>query len=83
LVLNKILKIHGYSTYDLWPGVIFDIESEEGRAILGTPNGSGVAWMLIQHSKALGERAIEKVTIFHAPKKGDLFRWPSLLFWIV
>jgi hypothetical protein len=69
--------------YELWPGITFDIQSEEGKAILGTPYGSGVAWMLIQHSKALRERTIKKVTIFYSPKKDDLFRWPSLLFWIV
>ncbi|RYN55588.1 hypothetical protein AA0114_g3153 [Alternaria tenuissima] len=58
LVLNKIIKMHGRSMYELWPGITFDIQSEEGKAILGTPHGSGVAWMLIQHSKALRERTI-------------------------
>ncbi|KAF1834106.1 hypothetical protein BDW02DRAFT_639576 [Decorospora gaudefroyi] len=57
-------------------------KSEEGRAILGTPHGSGVAWMLIQHQKHLGVRRLEKVMVFYAPKEGDLWRWPSLLFWI-
>lgn len=82
-MLNKIIKMHGRSMYELWPDITFDIQSEEGKAILGTPHGSGVAWMLIQHSKALRERITKKVTIFYAPKKDDLFRWPSLLFWIV
>jgi hypothetical protein len=73
-VLNKIISKHGQFTYDKWPGVTFSMESEEGKAILGTPNGCGVAFMLIQHGKALGEKRIEKVTLFHAAKQDDLFR---------
>jgi hypothetical protein len=73
----------GRSGYDAWPGVTFDIESEEGKAILGTPNGAGTAWLLIQRKRELGRRRIEKVTVFHAGMKEDMFGWPSLLFWIV
>jgi hypothetical protein len=47
-----------------WPGVAYDAESEEGRALLGTPNGSGVAFMLIQHKEQLGRKKIGKVTVF-------------------
>jgi len=83
LVLNKIISNHVTFTYEMWPGITFGMDTEEGKAILGTPNGCGVAWMLNQHSKALGEKNIEKVTLFHAAKKDDLFRWPTLLFWIV
>jgi hypothetical protein len=82
-VLNKIMRKNGRSTYDAWPGVTFDIESEEGKAILGTPNGAGTAWLLIQHRRQLRPRKIEKVTVFYADNEGDLYRWPSLLFWIV
>lgn len=34
LVLNKIIKMHGRSMYEPWPGITFDIQSEEGKAIL-------------------------------------------------
>ena len=83
LVLNNIISKHGTFTFEFWPGITFGMDTEEGKAILGTPNGCGVAWMLIQHKKAFGEKNIEKVTLFHAAKKDDLFRWPTLLFWIV
>jgi len=83
LVLNNIISKHTTFTYEMWPGITFGMDTEEGKAILGTPNGCGVAWMLIQHSKAFGKKNIEKVTLFHAAKKDDLFRWPTLLFWIV
>ena len=80
-----LVNIYGLHECCLWPGLTFDIESEEGQAILGTPNGSGVAWMLIQHKAQLGEKKIKKVTVFHASASGDHYisRRPSLLFWIV
>ncbi|EFQ94482.1 hypothetical protein CFE70_006410 [Pyrenophora teres f. teres 0-1] len=31
----------------VWPGISFDADSEQGHALLGTPNGSGVAWLLL------------------------------------
>jgi hypothetical protein len=43
-ILNKILKKHNRTQYELWPGMTFAIDSEEGKAILGTPNGAGAAW---------------------------------------
>ena len=84
-VLGNIFAGHGLHQCHSWPGLTFDIESEEGRAILGTPNGSGVAWMLIQHKAQLGEKKIKKVTVFHASASGDhcISGRPSLLFWIV
>jgi hypothetical protein len=81
-LLQKVIEKHGHDTYLEWPGVSFEAESEEGRAILGTPNGSGVAWMLVQHKKQFGGKSVERVNLFYAPKKSDLYRWPSLLFWI-
>ncbi|CAA9962859.1 hypothetical protein PTMSG1_06227 [Pyrenophora teres f. maculata] len=80
-VLKSVIAKQGVEEYSLWPGLTFDIESEEGRAILGSPNGAGVAWMLLQHKTQLGEKKIEKVTVFYATGQSDLFRWPSLLFW--
>lgn len=70
-------------TYDVWPGMTFDIAGEEGMAILGTPNGAGTAWLLIQRKRELGHRRIKKVTIFYAEDEADIWMWPSLLFWVV
>ncbi|KAH7079617.1 hypothetical protein FB567DRAFT_533015 [Paraphoma chrysanthemicola] len=83
-ILNKIAAKQPSNTYDAWPGVTFDIESEEGRAILGTPHGAGVAWMLIQRREELGVRGrrISRVTMFWAEGDGEVWKWPSLLFWI-
>lgn len=83
LILNKIISKHVTFKYETWPDITFGMDTEEGKAILGTPNGAGIAWVLVQHRKSFGEKRIEKVTLFHAAKKHDLFRWPSLLLWIV
>lgn len=47
-----------------WPGICYDATSLEGQALLGSPNGSGVAYMLIQHKQELGHKTIEKITVF-------------------
>ncbi|KAK2762134.1 hypothetical protein FQN54_001141 [Arachnomyces sp. PD_36] len=47
-----------------WPGVSYDMSTKEGKAILGTPNGSGVAFFLLNHKPELGVRVPTKVTVF-------------------
>lgn len=34
------------------------------EAMLGTPNVSGAAWMLVQHYEALGRKMIGDITVF-------------------
>jgi hypothetical protein len=54
-------------TYPVWPGITIDMDSEEGKALLGTPNGSGVAWLLVQHKAEcqLGHKTVIKVSLFY------------------
>ncbi|KAF2243987.1 hypothetical protein BU26DRAFT_569871 [Trematosphaeria pertusa] len=47
-----------------WPGVTFSMHTDEGKALLGSPNGAGVAFMLIQHQQQLGRKTIARVTVF-------------------
>ncbi|RFU33648.1 hypothetical protein B7463_g2679, partial [Scytalidium lignicola] len=46
--------------------VVFGMDTEEGQAILGSPNGSGVAWILINHkdNNLLGIKTIQSVTVW-------------------
>jgi hypothetical protein len=60
-----------------WPGTDYDAASEEGQALLGTPNGSSVAFMLVQHKQQLGHKTVDKITVFE--QKRELM----LLFHIV
>jgi hypothetical protein len=47
-----------------WPGVAYDADSEGGQALLGTPNGSSIAYMLVQHRRYLGHKIVDKITVF-------------------
>ncbi|KAH7400637.1 hypothetical protein DE146DRAFT_781153 [Phaeosphaeria sp. MPI-PUGE-AT-0046c] len=47
-----------------WPGITFKTDTAEGEALLGTPNGSGVAYMLIEHGEALGHKQVERIFVF-------------------
>jgi len=40
------------------------MESEEGKALLGTPNGRGVAWLLVQHRARLGRKTVGGVRVW-------------------
>ncbi|CAO1601171.1 hypothetical protein XANCAGTX0491_004835 [Xanthoria calcicola] len=42
----------------LWPGVSFDIDTKEGQALLGTPNGLATAYILADRAAAMGRRSI-------------------------
>lgn len=50
--------------FPLWPGISYAMTSDEGKSILGTPNGAGVAFFLYQHKPELGVRVPTKVTLF-------------------
>jgi hypothetical protein len=47
-----------------WPGTDYDVASEEGKTLLGTPNGSSTAYMLVQHKEQLGHKTVDKITVF-------------------
>jgi len=48
---QKENQIFGGKRILKWPGITFKADSEEAQALLETPNGSGVAWLLIQHKR--------------------------------
>ena len=41
----------------------FAADSDEGLAILGTPNGVGTAYLLAQHRDGLGHRVVDKIEV--------------------
>jgi hypothetical protein len=43
------------------PSIGWDIDEDEAKALLGTPNGCGVAWLLVQHRRKLGWKAVQHV----------------------
>lgn len=64
-----------------WPGITIPMDNLDAVALLGTPNGSGVAWLLAQHKAELGHRVVKQVSIFFTKDDGGLEK-PNLLFWI-
>lgn len=48
----------------LWPGDRIDVDSEIGKALLGTPNGRAVAYLLSQHRETLVNVTIHQFTVF-------------------
>jgi hypothetical protein len=59
-----------------WPGKVFEMASSEGRAILGSPNGRGVAFLLATHKELLGQRIIERVLVWRVYSQ----KWGYVLF---
>ncbi|KAI4090693.1 MAG: hypothetical protein LQ344_004596 [Seirophora lacunosa] len=62
-----------------YPGKVYDMRSDDGKALLGCPHGVGVAWLIADHSNVLG-RKIPVVRVFTTPARlmRDLFDYHVL-----
>ncbi|KAL8742621.1 MAG: hypothetical protein Q9184_008224, partial [Pyrenodesmia sp. 2 TL-2023] len=63
-IMVDIINKHAITGSIDWPGLTFGIDTEEGQALLGTPNGFGTAFLLIDRARELGRRIVY-VTIFN------------------
>ncbi|EDU43710.1 conserved hypothetical protein [Pyrenophora tritici-repentis Pt-1C-BFP] len=64
-----------------WPGTEFSTATDEGHALLGSPNGAAFAYFLMQHKAQLGQKTITKITVFRPDNDDDLdFVDASLVF---
>ncbi|KAL9067578.1 MAG: hypothetical protein Q9161_006767 [Pseudevernia consocians] len=61
-VINEAIGSAG--NLNPWPGMRFGTEMEQGKALLGTAHGYGVAWFLINHQETLGRKKVTAVTVF-------------------
>ncbi|MCJ1333503.1 hypothetical protein MMC10_010203 [Thelotrema lepadinum] len=58
--------------YPTWPGVSFQTDTEQGKSLVGCPNGWGVAFMLGQRADTtLGRKTIDRVAVMGNPFDGD------------
>ncbi|KAF2109955.1 hypothetical protein BDV96DRAFT_669005 [Lophiotrema nucula] len=64
-----------------WPGETFSTDVDEGKALLGAPNGVGIGWLLAQHKRQLGNKIVEKVQVFMSVAAAGKF--PTLLYHVV
>ncbi|KAJ4316879.1 hypothetical protein N0V94_005221 [Neodidymelliopsis sp. IMI 364377] len=68
-------------TLNEWPGTKFGTETDEGHALVGSPNGAAFAYFLMQHKADLGRKTITHVTVFRAETDDDVgFVDPHLVF---
>ena len=55
-----------------YPGETFARGSEQYQALMGTPHGKSMAWLLIDHPNELAEKVIDSITMFTTEGKYQL-----------
>ncbi|PSN73341.1 hypothetical protein BS50DRAFT_185402 [Corynespora cassiicola Philippines] len=78
-IISRVLDNVGLPL-EPWPGVKIDMNTENGKALLGSPNAVALAYFLIQHKdEGLGNRVVTGVSLFH----GDTdHKAPCFVFYI-
>ncbi|KAI4640738.1 hypothetical protein J4E93_008329 [Alternaria ventricosa] len=65
---------------DPWPGTDFSMETDAGKALLGSPVGRWAGYFLMQHKRRLGgNKVISKVRVFKGLEDEN---WPYFLFYV-
>ncbi|KAF2878033.1 hypothetical protein BDV95DRAFT_600711 [Massariosphaeria phaeospora] len=62
-IMQRALQSKGVEVGE-WPGYSFEMTSDEGQALLGSPNGVGLGYLLVQRKKELGNKCVTKATVF-------------------
>ena len=74
-LIDEILEFRRPSNDVSWSDrLTFDLNSQEGKALLACPNGIAVAWLLIHHASVLGPRE-PRVTIFNPRGNNRMMIW--------
>ncbi|KAF1832885.1 hypothetical protein BDW02DRAFT_553766 [Decorospora gaudefroyi] len=64
-LIARVLKNRGHDKMvPYWPGVTVGTWEKEGEALLGSPIGSTLAFLLAQHKAELGHKHVTDITIF-------------------
>lgn len=79
-IIARVLKETGFNQVPYWPGLRMDIKGEHGEAILGSPLGSTLAFMLVMHKAELGIKRVRAVTIFRDNRNSQSNVKVNLLF---
>ncbi|KAL1603492.1 hypothetical protein SLS60_005079 [Paraconiothyrium brasiliense] len=83
-IIASALKMWG-KELTKWPGATWSMESDEGKALLGSPNAISFGYFLISHKKELGNKKITKVQVFLGDEKRDVAdekTHPEMLFYV-
>ncbi|OAL46996.1 hypothetical protein IQ07DRAFT_479568, partial [Pyrenochaeta sp. DS3sAY3a] len=82
LILRSVARagITDLNNIPVWPGLTFNVQTEEFYALLGAPNSLGAALFLAQHKRQLGaNKYIYAITIF---REDATHVMPNLLYWV-
>lgn len=81
--LSTLVRAVGDVELTGWPGIYFstsfDADGENGRALVGAPNGAGFGYFLAQHKRALGNMYISGVRVYLDTEAGS---GPDLIFYV-
>ncbi|KAI4221710.1 MAG: hypothetical protein LQ349_007782 [Xanthoria aureola] len=72
-IIREILLRTTGDRFSPWPGNSLGLNTDDGKALLGTPNGIGVAWLLLDRYRDMGKRE-PTVTIWEG-KEGTMMLW--------
>ena len=61
-----------------WPGMTFGAMTRNGKALLGTPHGTGIGFFLSQHRDQISKQ-IESVTIWLDVSEAGLIKREMML----
>lgn len=80
MVLETILKREGRKNGRVEVGrdLIVGPEAREWHTLMGTPNVSGVCWLLIQHREDMGRKIVKNIRVFLEDELKEYM--PSLMF---
>lgn len=53
-IIQRVLQSKNKATPSLWPGDKFDMTTDEGKALLGSPNGKRFGYLLTQRKDDVG-----------------------------
>lgn len=88
VIIPRALQAAGVDEVDKWPGTDFVVgeggaEMEEAAmALIGSPNGLGAGYFLLQHKRQLGAaKSIRKVKVFKGDDEFDS-EDPNIIFYV-
>ncbi|KAJ4308566.1 hypothetical protein N0V94_009305 [Neodidymelliopsis sp. IMI 364377] len=64
-LVARALKNNKMDDLSEWPGVTFEMDSDEWAALVGSPIGASIAALLFQHKAELGLKYVPKVTVVY------------------
>ncbi|KAF9737450.1 hypothetical protein PMIN03_000860 [Paraphaeosphaeria minitans] len=77
-IMKRALHARGKDKYSVWPGDDFSTAEPEGQALLGSPNGKPMGYLVNQRKLDMGVKLIYNIRVFTG-KPGD---FPIMMFWL-